>query len=104
MGIPSPSCSLNSTVLLCDGREHLGGFLSSEKGKLHSSHKTQMKQTILRKDLFIFNLSSCTTSDADMPLTCSSHFNVNYIRIHCIAVQSNLHLFPDFVFPPSISI
>lgn len=59
-----------------------------------------MKQIILRKDLFIFNLSSCTTSDADiMPLTYSSHFNIDYVCILCIAIQSNLHLLPAFFSP-----
>lgn len=53
-----------------------------------------------KADLFIFNLSSCTTSDADiMPLTYSPHFNIGYICILCIAVQSNLHLLPAFFSP-----
>jgi len=103
LGIPDPFCSPDITVVLCNGCEHARGFQISAKGKLHDSCKTNMKQAILSEYSFLTFLALPPGDSDMMSLTCSSHFNVNYLCILHIAVQPNLHLFPSFFSPLSWS-
>lgn len=104
MGIPDPFCTSDITVVFCNDCEHARGFQISAKSKLHGSCKTNMKQAILSEYSFLTFLVLLPVDSDIMSLTCSSHFNVNYLCIFHIAVQSNLHLFPSFFFFPSILI